>query len=79
MDLKYVNIANKRAQYLANVLKQNKVRSTTISLASSLYLMQTVIILHLERNSIDAQGIQHLANAFSENTVKLIFGFILSV
>jgi len=41
--------------------------------------MQTVIMLHLERNDIDDEGVQHLANAFSENTVKLVFGFILSV
>lgn len=57
---------------MADALKKNKVREIISSsfVYCSFYLTQKLIRLNLEHNEITEKGVEHLANALRNNTVR---------
>ncbi len=65
------NIGATWAQYLSDVLRNNKVTYFSSSLLTSLlYFTQTLTTLNLIRNEIEDTGAQHLADALRSNNMR---------
>ncbi len=78
LNLSSNHIGPKGAKYLANALKKNNViSSSSHSIISTTYFLQTLTILNLSSNPIGDQGAQHLANALQQN--KVIFSHCYSI
>jgi hypothetical protein len=73
------------AQYLANVIQQNKVTQFPPHFFSLNILLQTLTTLKLDHNHIGSQGAQYLASALQQNKVTqsalffLLFNNLLDI
>ena len=66
-------------QYLADALKSNHVRESSLDLSDDLRYSQTLTTLNLSSNDIGDEGVQSLAKALKTNRVRNEFSaFVIS-
>lgn len=75
--IRYNNIGDQGAKYLADALTNNKVHLNILLFSNSylndFFCLKTLKKLDLTRNQIGDQGAQNLATTFKNNTVNLTF------